>query len=148
MTNPSDTNVAFVIGHRFDRNSIQRLWIREALSPVFTARTAHAVELCKQFIGPLLAGCRVYHHTGTLHLLERAPRCILAYAAPDRSRAVIGVFRTAGMGGECASTCPGGPGLSRSYLVTFENLGESVGFAGTEITRNRLRIRLPANLTS
>lgn len=61
---------------------------------------------------------------------------------------MIGLSRTAGMGGECASTCPGGPGLSRSYIMTWKNMGESVGIAGTEITRNRLRIRLPANSSS
>jgi len=120
----------------------------EELSPVFRARVVHAVDLYKNFIRPFLPDCKVYHHTGMLPLFEQTPWCVWEYAAADRSRAVIGLFRTADIGDDTYIVRPRGLDRGRDYCVTFDNTGETVQLSGFALAQDGISIRLPAELTS
>ena len=120
----------------------------EELNPVFRERICHALDLYKDFIRPLLPDCRVYHHTGFLPLFEQAPWCVLEYASADRSRAVMGLFRTADIGDEAIVVHPRGLNQGRTYRVSFDNAGETATIAGRDLVRDGIRISLPARLTS
>jgi hypothetical protein len=72
----------------------------------------------------------------------------LEYAAVDRSRAVIGLFRTADGGDDVYVVRPRGLDRSRDYRVTFDNSGETIQCAGSTLAREGVRVCLPTNLTS
>ncbi|MBI4552733.1 MAG: alpha-galactosidase [Candidatus Latescibacteria bacterium] len=120
----------------------------DELNPVYRARIVHAVELYKRFIRPLLPDCQVFHHTGMLPLFEQTPWCVLEYAAADRSRAVIGLFRTADIGNDMYVVRPAGLDRSREYRVTFDTTGETTVCPGFALARHGIRVRLSTMLTS
>ncbi|MBA3947325.1 MAG: alpha-galactosidase [Herpetosiphonaceae bacterium] len=118
------------------------------LNPHYRARILHAVDLYKQHIRPLLQGCRVVHHTGPLPIFDPTPWCVLEYAAPDRLRCVIALFRLAEVGDESYIVRPCGLDLGRDYLVSFDNRAEMRRYRGSELAEHGIRIRLPATLSS
>jgi hypothetical protein len=118
------------------------------LNPLFRARIVHALDLYKSFIRPFLPECRVYHHTGPLPIFEQTPWCVFEYAAADRTRGVIGLFRTADAGDDSYVVRPRGLDRSRAYTVTFDTTGETLRYTGRELASEGIRVRLPANLTS
>jgi alpha-galactosidase len=120
----------------------------EELNPLLRARVVHAMELYKDFIRPLLPECRVFHHTGPLPLFELTPWCVLEYAAADRSRAVIGLFRTADVGDDLYVVRPRGLDRGRAYRIVFDNTGEVVQGWGSTLIQEGIGVRLPGNLTS
>jgi len=120
----------------------------EELNPLLQARIVHALDLYKNFIRPMLPECRVFHHTDLLPLFELTPWCVLEYAAVDRSRAVVGLFRTADIGEDCYTLYPRGLDLGRDYRVTFDNLRETIQCSGAALAQEGLRVYLPTNLTS
>ena len=118
------------------------------LSPLYRERIAHALDLYKTFIRPLLPNCKVFHHTGMLPLFEVTPWCVLEYAAPERDRAVIGVFRTGDVGDDTMVVYPRGLDMGKWYRVTFDNSGDGMEISGRSLTSEGFRVRLDANLTS
>jgi alpha-galactosidase len=120
----------------------------QELNPLCHARIVHALELYRNFIRPMLPDCRVFHHTGPLPLFALTPWCILEYAAQDRTRAVVGVFRTADIGDDSCVVRPRGLDLGRDYRVTFDNLRETIQRPGAALAQEGVRVHLPTNLTS
>jgi alpha-galactosidase len=120
----------------------------DELNPLYRARIVHALEVYKDFIRPIMPECRVFHHSGMLPLFDVTPWCVLEYAAADRSRAVVGVFRTGDIGEDTYLVRPQGLDLNCNYRVRFENLGQAAAFTGAELAQGGIRVRLPANLTS
>jgi alpha-galactosidase len=120
----------------------------EELNPLFHDRITHAIKLYKDFIRPLLPECRVFHHTGLLPLFDLTPWCVLEYASADRSRAVIGLFRTGDVGDNDFVVRPRGLDRGCTYRLTFDNSGEEIKVSGYVLAQDGVRVHLPANLTS
>lgn len=120
----------------------------DEMNPDLRARIIHHIELYKNFIRPLLPTCRVFHHTGTLPLVEATPWAVLEYASQDATRAVAGVFRTADVGEPTYVFKPHGLNRAKDYRVTFDNTREAVRVAGLQLARDGIEVNLQGNLTS
>jgi alpha-galactosidase len=119
----------------------------EELSPVYLERIVHALDLYRSFIRPLMPHCRVFHHTGMLPLLAPTPWCVLEYAAAERDRAVVGLWRTAAVGDDTFVVFPQGIDRGGDYRVRFDNRAETITYRGSELAQG-VRVTLPANQTS
>jgi alpha-galactosidase len=110
--------------------------------------TRRYIELNKTFCRPIMAGTPVvHHHTPFIGIYGEAPRCVLEYAHPDRSRAYIGVFQLAG--GETEHVVrPRGLDPSRAYEVRTDSNGQEFEASGRELERDGVRVRLDRALTS
>ena len=108
----------------------------------------HHVGLFKEFIRPLMKDCLVFHHTPWLPIKVQTPWCVLEYAAPDKSRAVVGVFRLLGDGDGTYRVHPRGLDRSRRYRVTLDNTGEVVELSGHKLVERGVRVQLRKTLSS
>jgi len=90
----------------------------------------------------------VYHHTPFLTIDRTTPWCVLEYAAPDRSRAVIGLFRTSDAAEETFTCYPRGLDAGAHYRVTLDNTGETAAVSGWELSQRGIRVRLGIVQTS
>ena len=120
----------------------------EELSPHLRERIEHHLALHRDFIRPLLADCRVFHHTPCLPLFEPTPWCAFEYADRKGVRAVAGVFRTSSAGPDTFTLRPRGIDVGRAYHVTLDNLGQTATWHGRQLSNGGLRIRLDRTLTS
>lgn len=120
----------------------------DELNPLFRERIAHGLQRYKDFIRPILPGCRVYHHTGMLPLFAVTPWCVLEYASADRSKSVIGLFRTGDIGDDFFTVYPRGLSITHMYRVIFDNDGDEIIISGYELAQQGIRVRLSTTLTS
>jgi alpha-galactosidase len=120
----------------------------EEVSPYLRERIVHRVGLFKEFIRPLMKDCLVFHHTPWLPVKVQTPWCVLEYAAPDKSRAVVGVFRLLGGDDDAYLVRPRGLDRSRRYRVTFNNAGERVELSGRKLVERGVRVALRKTLSS
>ncbi|MCC7352790.1 MAG: alpha-galactosidase [Anaerolineae bacterium] len=112
------------------------------------ARVKHHVDLYKRAVRPIIADCRIYHHTPILPGLEPQGWCVLEYASADSTRGVIGLFR---LGGEAEPVCrvqPRGLDLGRTYRVTWDNTGQVSQVDGFVLMQQGIIVRLEGALTS
>jgi alpha-galactosidase len=112
------------------------------------ARITHALTLYKEFIRPILPDASVFHHTPVLRFDGPEPWCILEYAAPDGSRAVVGVFRLNEPSAASYRFRPRGLRAGNRYRVYWDNTGADAELSGFELQRDGLEIRLESPLTS
>jgi alpha-galactosidase len=120
----------------------------EELVPFLKERIAHHVALFKEFIRPLTADCLVFHHTPWLPIRTQTPWCVLEYAAPDKARALVAVFRLLGETKNSYRVRPRGLDRTKRYRVTFDNAGETVELSGHKLVERGLRIELRKPLSS
>jgi hypothetical protein len=106
------------------------------------------VDLYRRTIYPIMANSFVYHPTPVLPMLEPSPWVVLEYGAPDRTKEVVGLFRTSQSGNPVYRLEPRGVDFSRNYSVRFENSGEVVEMSGAQLLQNGVPVRLDDNLTS
>lgn len=112
----------------------------ERLTPFLRQRLLHHVQLYRDAIRPLLGDCLVFHHTPWLQLGRSAPWCVLEYASQDRMQAVVGLFRLCRDGSDVYRLWPRGLQRSMTYRITFDNTGESIIMAGSELADNGLAV--------
>lgn len=120
----------------------------EELVPFLKERITRTVELFKRFIRPLMADCLVFHHTPWLPIKTQTPWCVLEYAAPDKARALVCVFRLLGEAKETYRVKPRGLDRTKRYRVTFDNAGETVEMSGRKLVERGLRVALRKTLSS
>jgi alpha-galactosidase len=114
----------------------------------YFAKTKRYIELNKGFCRPVLASHPVvYHHTPDIGLYAPADWCVLEYAAPDRSRGYVGVFRLANGLAEYVLR-PRGISVASEYEVTLHNSGQTLSVPGAQLAGAGLVIRLNAANTS
>ena len=129
-------------------------WVSDACptlrekNPDFMARLRHYLDICKNFVRPILPTCRVFHHTPVLESWKAHDWCVLEYASVDASRSIAGVFRLSGAGGKEYVFRPRGLDEGRRYRVIFENSGRAVEREGLELAQKGLIVRLESPLTS
>jgi alpha-galactosidase len=109
---------------------------------------AHALDLYKRVIRPLLPTARVFHHTPILPLMEPQPWCVLEYAAPDGSCVIAGIFRLTGPCDGIFRFQPRGLRAEGRYRVTDGNTDGTVERHGFELQRDGIEVRLECALTS
>ncbi len=118
------------------------------LNPLLDARIREDVELFKKTLRPTMIGSRVFHHTLLTPLMSPSPWVVLEYAAPDGTKATVGVFRTSQSGDPVYHFTPRGLDLSRSYSVHFQDSNQVFQISGDRLKQEGLPIRLDENLTS
>ena len=131
-------------------------------STPYFMKTKRYIELANSFCYPIIAGgALVYHHTPGIGVMRSAPRCVLEYAAPDRTRGYCGVFSlnygeaSRGATGDAGNGDPAeyvlrlrGIDRTRDYNVTLDNSGETFRASGRELANAGLSIRLDGSLLS
>ena len=120
----------------------------EPANPYVKEKILHYVNLYKEFIRPIVATSRVFHHTGVADMQGHADWCVMEFAAPDKLRGYAGIFRMEGLGGSEYMFYPKGLDAARSYKVTFDNTGSSLVLSGYELSRHGLRIELDRQMSS
>jgi hypothetical protein len=118
------------------------------LDTVLSNRIIQDVALYKQTVYPILANSMVYHHTPVLPMMEPSPWVVLEYAAPDKSKEVVGLFRTSQTGNPVYRYEPRGIDFSKNYSVHFQSSGESADLSGAQLLQSGIPVRLDDNLTS
>ncbi len=112
-------------------------------------RIKHMVDLYKNFVRPFLPESRIYHHTPTATGRDVAGFGVLELAAPDRSRAVAGVFRLADVKTDPVYVLRfKGLDSGRRYRVTSDNQRSTTILNGRELMGTGLPVRLDGPLTS
>ena len=106
------------------------------------------IGLHKGFCRPVLAGHPVvYHHTPDIGLFKPAEWCVLEYAAPDRSRGYVGVFKFTNGASEYRLRLKG-VDVGAEYEVTLDNASQVFRMSGRDLALTGLPIELDLALTS
>ena len=118
------------------------------LDPLLGKKIIDDVGLYKRTVYPILANSLVYHHTAVLPMMEPSPWVVLEYAAPDKTKEVVGFFRTSQTGNPVYRFEPRGVDFSKNYSVHFQNSGADVEMSGVQLLQNGVPVRLDDNLTA
>lgn len=111
-------------------------------------RWRHTIDLYKSFCRPMLATCRVFHHTPVLRHNEPGAWCVLEYAAPDANHAYAGIFRLAGAPSDTYHFRPRGLDAARRYRVAFDTAGQGYEVDGRQAVNDGFHVRVPGVLQS
>ena len=118
------------------------------LDPLLGKKIIDDVGLYKRTVYPIMANSLVYHHTAILPMMEPSPWVVLEYAAPDKTKEVVGLFRTSQTGDPVYRFEPRGVDFSKNYTIHFESSGGVVEISGAQLLQNGVPVRLDDNLTS
>jgi alpha-galactosidase len=138
-----------------------------ALSPQRRERFLHYARIYKEFIRPLLATCRVFHHApvGPQSGVESGPWFAMEYATPERTRGWATIARlrngpgdryvykypnqgldpgpaAAPYAGDTFVLKPRGLDPGMTYRVTFDSLDAAVAVSGWDLLREGVPVRL------
>jgi alpha-galactosidase len=120
-----------------------------APNPLLLERVKHMVSLYKDFVRPFLPESRIYHHTPAVTGRDAAGFGVLELAAPDRSRAVAGIFRLADVKAEPVYVLRfRGLDIGRRYRLTSDNQGSGTEVEGRELVTTGIPVTLHGPLTS
>jgi len=118
----------------------------------------HTFDIYKKHVRPYIDESMIFHHTPELVGDSTAPDAIveqprgtgiLERASEDGCHGVIGVFNLADATYATVHTVyPRGIDPSRSYAVTFDNLGAVVEMTGAEMMQKGIRVTLSGSLSS
>lgn len=121
---------------------------KEAIIPEKFERIKSYIKLYKDFVRPMLATCRVYHHTPELPGNDPYGFCVLEYVSDDASRGYAGIFRLLDDGENTYHFKSRGLDPSARYKVTFCNSGGAVEISGTDLRLKGLEFSFENVLTS
>ena len=119
-----------------------------APNAVQQARIRNAVRIYKEFVRPIHATSRIYHHTPVVKGFEPRGWGVLELASRDRTRAIAGLFRLSDPAEPEYLLRFRGLDPGRRYRVTFDNGSESCEVDGWALTRTGIVSRLETALTS
>ncbi len=119
-----------------------------APNPVQQARIRNAVRIYKEFVRPIHATSRIYHHTPVVKGFEPRGWGVLELSSRDRTRAIAGLFRLGDPAAPEYLLRLRGIDPGRRYRVTFDNRSESCEVDGIALTRTGITSRLETALTS
>ena len=121
--------------------------LRRTNAPALS-RWKHAVRLYKEEMRPLLPDCRVYHHTPLQEFRRDGEWVVLEYAAPDRDKAIVGLFRLPGSANDTFHFVARGLDPSRDYRLAADSGGTSRIFSGGALCDTGIDVRVAAPLMS
>ena len=81
-------------------------------------------------------------------MMDPSPWVVLEYAAPGRTKEVVGLFRTSQSGDSVYRVELRGLDFSGNYNIHFENSGQVVEMSGSQLLQNGVPVRPDENLTS
>jgi len=142
-----DTSLRILL---FGRFTLSGLGIsQEHIQEEVLRKVIRYVNFYKEFVGPMLPTCKVYHHTPIVELdKETKPDyCVLEYASQDASRAIVGIFKLTDTP-EPFHFHPKGLDSRKKYTVTFDNTGQTMIADGGRLQQEGLRIFLERALQS
>ena len=93
----------------------------------------HSVQVYKDFIRPMLPGCRVFHPTADTGEAKKQGYTALEIAAADGRRGAYGVFTLPGGGEKTVTVVPKGIDAGRTYRITLDNTRTSFTVSGREL---------------
>ena len=117
-------------------------------NPNQLARIRHFINLYKHFVRPFMNTGRIFHHTPAFEGTEPTGWGVLELASRDRRKAVAGIFQLSAP--QESEYCLRFRGLdvSKRYLVTWDNSGQTCEVDGFTLMKQGLTIRLEGALTS
>ena len=120
------------------------------MRPSRLARHRHYVALYKEFIRPLLATCRLYHHAPISARGGAASSgwFALEYGTPDRSKGWATIVRTGPSERDRYVLMPRGLDRSLNYKVTFDSTGEIATVDGWALVRDGIPVHVESVLSS
>lgn len=119
-----------------------------APNAVQQARIRNAVRIYKDFVRPIHATSRIYHHTPVVKGFEPHGWGVLELASRDRTRAVAGLFRLSDPAEPEYLLRFRGIDPGRRYRVTFDNSAARCEVDGLALTLSGIVTRLETALTS
>jgi alpha-galactosidase len=125
------------------------LWLVGAdPNPVLKERVKRTVKMYKEFVRPFLPTSRIYHHTPTLtHMSDPYGIGVMELVSRDKTKAIAGLFRTAGPENEYLMRFKGLDPAKR-YEVTSDRTGTTFVMEGKDLVYTGLPIRLDSALDS
>ena len=108
----------------------------------------HGTGLYKSFIRPYLADALIYHHTPDNQEVMKQGWLAIETAAPDASRAALGIFSVTECGVTQARVYPRGLSAEKTYRVTFDNTRTTATVSGFELINNGVNVRITGSLSS
>lgn len=108
----------------------------------------HSTDLYKSFIRPYLADALIYHHTPDNQEVMKQGWLAIETAAPDASRAALGIFSVTECGVTQARVYPRGLSAEKTYRVTFDNTRTTATVSGFELINNGVNVRITGSLSS
>jgi len=121
-------------------------------NPDYLAGLKRYINLYKNFVAPMLPGCKVYHHTPVIRLEDEegekpTPYCVWEYTSADCNTALVGVFKLTAAP-EPYRFHPKGLINDRKYRLTFDNSASTCIMDGYTIREQGILVNLPGPLTS
>jgi alpha-galactosidase len=111
-------------------------------------RWQHTIGLYKRFVRPMLATCRMYHHTPVQRQPDPGEWVVLECASPDAAQGYACIFRLPGAHGDSYHFHPRGLDPSRRYRVTYDNTGRVREVDGGALIDQGLRVPVASAFTS
>ena len=119
----------------------------DELNPELKERIRHHLMIYRSFIRPIMPTCDVFHHTPMLPIKKGSSLVVLEYAAKDKSRSVVALFRTS-PSEEPYRLYPRGLDCAKKYEVYFDNKGVNVEMPGYALVHDGIRISLEYQFSS
>lgn len=108
----------------------------------------HSVELYKSFIRPFLPESKVFHPTPEVKKALKQGYSLLEVAAKDGSRGIFGVFALSGSNDKEIKLTLKGVDTSKTYKLSFDNLGTSFEISGASAYMNGITVKIPSSMSS
>ena len=108
----------------------------------------HSVQLYKEFIRPFLPKCKIYHATPNVKEALKQGYSLLEITAEDKTRGIFGAFTLSNGGRKEIKATLRGVDTSKTYKVTFDNLGHTCVLSGAELYMNGITVTVPASMSS
>jgi alpha-galactosidase len=113
------------------------------------SKLKHGLDIYKNFIRPIQAESRVFHHTPQLEGGEDPTGWwVIELASADRTKSVAGLFRMSEPAGDTYHLTFKGLQISKRYKVTFDNSGDSLELSGFELVNRGLEVKISSALMS
>jgi len=113
-------------------------------------RHLHFAELYRDFIRPLLATCRMYHHApiSARGGITSSGWLALEYGTPDRTKGWATIVRVGPSETDRYVLRPKGLDRGKTYRVTFDSTGDCATVAGWQLVRDGVPVQLESVLTA
>jgi alpha-galactosidase len=122
----------------------------DQMPPGRIERHVHFARIYKEFIRPLLATCKLYHHApiSSRAGVTASGWLALEYGTPDRTKGWATIVRIGPSDSDRYLLLPRGLDRGKRYRVTFDSSGETATLDGWELVRDGVPVYLESVLSS